>query len=573
MLVVSIFGRAEQQSRESFVKETNVKVAMSDSVMLATDVYRPSEGKKFGTILIRTPYSKEQGLVKTFAEFFAGDGYAVVIQDCRGKFASEGEFLPFVSERKDGLQTLEWIIQQPWSNREVAAWGPSYLGYCGIVLAVTKHPALKTMVNISGLADVQTLVFPGGALHLMVGLPQSVFMAKGGQAVLRKINWPEFFKFLPLNNALRSIAFTDTVWKLFADPELFGEHSTELALADQLSNIQIPILHITGWNDFTYRGTLQTYVAADRALKSQRKRGLQKLVVGPWHHDQQWSGKTKVGEEEFGPQAQMDIEKMKRISLRWFDCFLKGIDNGVAREPAADIFVMGRNDWIKVEEWPTKGIEYQSWYLASVNGAATLSGDGRLSLQRPAKREFDVFTFDPLNPVPTRGGVNSHFFDDYLGIKDQRAVEARTDVLVYSSEPLKKDTEVLGPLKVVLYASSEGRDTDFTAKLVEVRPDGYARIVEDGIVRARYRNSSKRSEWMEPGKIYKFEIDLGSTALLVRKGSRLRLEISSSNFPKYDRNPNTGESPFDAVELKKVNQKIYHTEQYPSHLLMPVRVR
>jgi hypothetical protein len=169
--------------------------------------------------------------------------------------------------------------------------------------------------------------------------------------------------------------------------------------------------------------------------------------------------------------------------------------------------------------------------------------------------------------------VNSHFFDDYLGIKDQRAVEARTDVLVYSSEPLKKDTEVLGPLKVVLYASSEGRDTDFTAKLVEVRPDGYARIVEDGIVRARYRNSSKRSEWMEPGKIYKFEIDLGSTALLVRKGSRLRLEISSSNFPKYDRNPNTGESPFDAVELKKVNQKIYHTEQYPSHLLMPVRVR
>jgi putative CocE/NonD family hydrolase len=294
-------------------------------------------------------------------------------------------------------------------------------------------------------------------------------------------------------------------------------------------------------------------------------------MIGPWHHNQELNGGTVVGDEDFGLVAEMGLEKLLKLSKRWFDYWLKDKDDGISKEAPVKVFMMGKNKWLEESQWPPSSIELQKWYLSSDKGANGLEGDGRLSIELPGENSDDSFIFNPEDPVPTTGGVNMHFFPDILGIKDQREVETRDDVLVYTSPALVKPMEIIGPLKVVLYASTEGVDTDFTAKLVEVRADRYARIIEDGIIRGRYRKSLETPDFLEPGKIYEFEIDLGYTAISLYKGSRLRVEISSSNFPKYDRNPNTEVEPFDAVEFKKVKQKIYCSKEYPSHLILPVR--
>ncbi len=558
------------RAHEEFTRLDNIKVPMSDGASLAADVYLPSGGEKFPAVLVRTPYSKSQ-YSSRFAIPMAKSGYAVIVQDVRGQqhSTSAGDFHPIVGEKQDGIDTLDWIVKQKWSNGKIGVWGSSYNAYCGMILTPEKHPGLKTVVNISGWGDSSSMIAPGGAMHLMCALPWTLSNQIRGKGSFGDYDWPEVFKKVPVNEIPRSIGIDSPEWEY-----MLGEWDSELlrrdaSIARRYGEIRIPILYLTGWNDFVARHTLDTYEGIVGSSGAEPK-AFQKLIVGPWRHDQFWGKGTKVGDEDFGPAAQAGNDRIIELTTRWFDHWLKGDKTGITEEKPVRLFVMGSNTWREYDQWPPRGVELQKWYLAGSGGANSLSGDGYLSPAMPAGNSPDSFVFDPMNPVPTVGGVNFHFFLSNLGIKDQRPVEQRDDVLVYTSPPLKDGLEIVGPLQAVLYASTEGKQTDFTAKLVEVREDGYARIIEEGIKRGPDEVSGSRVEVMEPGKVYRFTIDLGATAISIAKGNRLRVEVSSSNFPKYSRNPNTGERAEFTAQFKTVTQTVFHSSEYPSHIVLPV---
>ena len=553
-----------------YLKNKDVMVEMSDGVRLACDIYLPRGGGTFPVIFLRTPYDKNT-LGAAVGAYFSQRGYAVVVQDCRGKFASEGNFLPIINEGKDAKETLDWIGNQPWCNQRIGYWGSSYSSYSGFYLGAIRHPLLKTMVNVAGAGDMNQFLYPGGTLHLMAALPWALFSEGKSRSSIANIDIRRLFFYVPLKEAFSSIRRTSDIWNMLADPELSGLLKERISISSKFSEINIPIFHIIGWNDMMYRSSLSVYRMIQQASSGKEKPPFQKIIIGPWHHDQQWTGKTVVGEEDFGPAARIDKQSILQMSLQWFDYWLKGKDSPIVEESPARIFIMGKNEWREASCFPLAATHSQCWYLSSKKGARSINGDGVLSfIQQKGGSDFDSYIFDPMDPVPTKGGVNFHFFRNNLGIMDQRSVEERKDVLVYTSDPFPQDVEIIGPIKVVLFVSTEGKDTDFTAKLVEVRKDGYARIIEDGILRLGYRNSRRKFEPVEPGRIYKITIDLGATAILLKRGHRLRLEVSSSNFPKYTRNPNTGENPLEASFFRKVRQKVFHNEKYPSHLILTV---
>ncbi len=546
-------GAAIPMANPGLTVKKDVPLVLSDGVKLYADIYLPAPEGQYPVILIRTPYDK--GDLKAIGESFALAEYAVLIQDVRGQGKSEGKFFPFTAEKGDGLATLDWIELQPWSNGNVGLWGISYLSYNGFVLLPSQHRSLKAFVCSSGFADVDSFLFRGGAFRLQAQL--TWFISQVGDFKMpppeaRSKVFEQIFKTVPLS-------------QFFSGNEDAAANFQDIS--EEFSRVKTPVLFVTGWHDYVNRDTLNAYMQ----VKKYQKKAFHKLIIGPWYHNQEINGGTTVGDEDFGAAAEMGLEKFIQLSVRWFDYLLKGKDDGISQEAPVKVFVMGRNEWREESSWPPDSVRYQNWFISSTKGANSLKGDGRLSPAVPGARSFDSFIYDANNPVPTVGGVNFHFFPDNLGVKDQTEVENRKDVLVYTSAPLKKPIEIAGPLKAVIYASTEGVDTDFTAKLVEVRPSGYARIIEDGILRARFRDSLEDPSLLEPGKIYKFEIDMGHTAISLSKGSRLRLDISSSNFPKYDRNANTEVEPFDAVEFKTVTQKVYFSKDHPTHIILPVR--
>jgi putative CocE/NonD family hydrolase len=283
------------------------------------------------------------------------------------------------------------------------------------------------------------------------------------------------------------------------------------------------------------------------------------------------NGVTAVGDEDFGPRARMGTDWVLELAKDWFDQALAGVDDTLANEKPVHVFVMGDNDWLEFDAWPPARVDYQTWYVDSRGEANSSGGLGVLARDLPSLSDHDTFVFDPNDPVPTVGGANFHFPPRNIGPLDQSQVELRNDVLVYTSAPLADDLLIIGPIKAVVYAATEGPDTDFTAKLAVVRANDYVRNVEDGIIRGRYLYpGDDTTTFLTPGEVYRFEIDCGATALRVKKGERLRVEISSSNFPKYDRNPNTGVDPFEATEFKPVTQTVYHTPEHASHVVIPV---
>ena len=538
-----------------FIRHQDVMVMMSDSVALATDVYMPNDKGSFPTVLIRTPYGKKQNEI--FANYFAENGYAVVVQDVRGKWSSAGEMIPFINEQTDGLGTLAWVESQPWCNGSIGMWGASYLSYCALAVAADTPASLKTIFCISGWLNGEKINNPGGALHWMLILTWMLHEATQKYRNLADFDINELFNYIPLQNVMASVGIDDPV---FSNPD------TLQSAPHEFSAIQIPIFHITGWYDFVYPAALNVYEQVSR-----HSHQFQKLMIGPWVHDQVWTTYTESGDENFGEKAAMGIDKLNRLAVRWFDRWLKNIDNGITSEPPVEVFHMGRNEWEQHSSWPPQEVTFEKWYITSDGSANSLNGDGVLANSPPkSKTPYDSFVFDPMDPVPTVGGANFHFFPDILGVKDQRPVEQRNDVLVYTSEPLGSDLDICGPIRGYIYVTTDAKDTDFTAKLVEVRQDGYACNIVEGIIRAAYRNSLEEPEFLEPGQIYQLNIDLGATAIRIEEGNSLRVEISSSNFPKYDRNPNTGEASWVATQYETANQTVYHDVEHPSHIILPV---
>lgn len=527
-----------------------------DGISLAGDLYLPiGEEDSFPVVLLRTPYGKQQ--YAFLGNYFAKNGYATLVQDVRGKFRSNGEFFPFIHERKDGLATLDWIQKQSWCNGQLGIYGVSYPAFCGLTLADENHPILKTIVNVSGWINPSDMANPGGPLHLMLNLTWLLHEETQQTRNLGDYNTDSLLNYLPVKDALRSIGVRSKAWE---DTELLSSLNQDF----KYRKVDIPVLHVAGAYDFVKRGTLNTYW---KLLESNKAR--QKLIFGPWFHNQYLTTLTEVGEIDFEEASEMGSDVLLEKAKNWFDQWLKPQAKTVY-ENSAEVFIMFKNQWQQYKEFPPQGNCDQFFYLSSTSGANSLSGDGRLTPSICKQMVVDTFTFDPYHPVPTNGGANFHFFPQQLGIKDQSEIEARNDILVYKSAIFQEDISVIGKVKLEVYAATDGEDTDFTGKLVLVDPDGFAMNIVDGIQRGRHLNASPNPTLLQAGKIYLFEIDLGATAFQIPKGHHLRVEISSSNFPKFERNSNTAEAPFTAKRLRKAKQKVYLGGNYPSRLVLSI---
>jgi putative CocE/NonD family hydrolase len=558
-LVLTAGARAAAAQPDTALRPRRADVAVG-GVQLATDIYaQAGAGERVPTVLIRTPYGREPW--REYGEFFARRGYAVAVQDVRGRGGSTGQHVPFLHEEDDGAATLDWITAQPWSNGRVGMMGPSYLSFASLVLVARGHPALRAVVNNSGMSDLEELLFPGGAVNLMVGLPWTRLFA--GPRVSPQQPWDSLFAVLPVASS-----FAGPSRALMGGyPELDGRLAAAGA-AGRLRGRAVPTLHLTGWNDFLYRHTLQAHAAMQGTAAEQA------LVVGPWAHDQQQRpGRPTLGGEDFGDGARFGPDSVRALALHWFDRHLKQAP-GAGPLPPVRVYTMGANVWETLDGWPAKNARRRTLYLAGGGDARGSGGDagaGRLVDRAPRRAGGDAYTYDPNAPVPTVGGANFHLFAANVGPLDQRPVERRADVLSYTTAPFAEAATLAGPVSVTLHVSSSAPDADFTAKLVLVRPDGFARIVEDGVLRARFRRSRRAPAPLAPGAVVPVTIDLGATALRVPAGSRLRLEVSSGNFPKYDRNPQTGENPLTATTLGPATHEVHHGGRFPSAVTLWLR--
>ncbi|HMM74828.1 MAG TPA: CocE/NonD family hydrolase [Gammaproteobacteria bacterium] len=572
----------------SLLIEKNLQVPMRDGVRLATDVYRPAGDGRHPVVLLRLPYNKEQPALL----FLAGDilriahaGYAVVVQDCRGTWQSGGEFSPFFQEAADGADTIAWAAAQPWSTGAVGMMGASYYGATQWLAAGESPPALKAMapfITTDQYYDKWT--YQGGAFQLgfilqwataTFGVAEALRRVLGGTAAAASIGEAiaaadavaARYWHTPLSDLPGLADRAPYVADWLAHPD-YDDYWKAIAPCERYDRITAPALNFGGWYDLFLGGTLANY----RAMKSRCR---QKLVIGPWVHG--YNGGV-YAERNFGLMAHDAVADVTAEQIRWFDHHLKGEANGVPHDKPVKIFVMGADAWREEDDWPLPDTDWQRWYLHSGGRAASDADDGRLSTQMPGEEAPDSYVYDPRDPVPTVGGATflpGLFVAANAGPRDQRAVEARADVLVYTGEVLARDLEVTGPVTLVLHVASDALDTDFTGKLVDVHPDGRAMLLTDGILRARYREGYASPTPLVPGTVVRIEIDLVATSNVFRAGHRLRLEVSSSNFPRFDRNSNTGGliARESAADFRVARNTVWHDATRPSHLLLPVIVR
>ena len=542
-----------------FTFQSNVMIPMRDGTQLAANIFLPKQGGPFPVVLQRTPYGKPDAKSGEARPYCAA-GYGLVVQDCRGRGNSQGQWDPFRFDGNDGFDTQEWVGHQTWCNGHIGTSGGSYVGWTQWSAAPHASRYLTCMVPVVPFSDAyHEIAYLGGAFQLS--------LCFGWGAGVGGLNIPppklsEAFSYLPLNTwdeqgDKRVFFLRDWV----AHPT-YDDYWRARSIKGRFDQVTVPALNIGGWYDIFSKPTFEHVAQVRHSATNLLVRRNQFAVVGPWGHG---VGGQKLGDLDFGPSAKLDIGKLQ---FDWFEYWLKGRDTGVQDWPAVRVFIMGENVWRNESEWPLARTQYTPWYLHSAGKARTRGGGGSLSASLPEAEPPDQFTYDPAQPVPTKGGNN--LVGTPIGPFDQSSVEDRPDVLVYTSAPLEKAVEVTGPVKVILHAASSARDTDFTAKLVDVHPNGKAYNLCDGILRARYRESSTNLTLLEPGKTYRFEIDLWVTGNLFHTGHRVRLEISSSNFPRFDRNPNTGHAFGTDAELAKAEQTILHDRPHPSHIVLPI---
>jgi putative CocE/NonD family hydrolase len=530
---------------------------MRDGVHLAANVYLPVDRGRFPVILERTPYNKGSEISPNY-EALVEHGYAVVVEDVRGRYESEGTFDPLRQESADGDDTLNWIARQPWSDGKIGMTGGSYRGIVQWKAALLRNPHLKAIFPVvSGDDDYRDRFYsPGGAMKIGQRLE---WMAENLKVPGYRPDFNRYVLHLPLATA--DVAATGQTSRMFRDAVAhpsFDGFWRDISTREQIAKVNVPVFSVGGWYDNFVESDLDAFAALHKTS------GLNRVLIGPWPHNMS----VPLPEGHFGSQTGAPI---RRYQIEWFDQWLMGKDSELLSEPPVKLFVMGANEWRDLHEWPPAEARPRRFFLDSAGQANTGAGDGSLADRSPARPAQDRYTFDPRDPVPTHGGAvccNPKVFP--WGPMDQRSIEQRRDVLVYTTAPLKQDVEVIGPVQVVLWVSTSARDTDFTAKLVDVAPDGYARNLTDGILRMRYRNSLSKPEPLNPGEVYKVTVNAGVTANLFQKGHRIRVEVSSSNFPRFDRNPNTGAPIAQETKLLKASQTIFHDRERPSQLVLMV---
>jgi uncharacterized protein len=559
--------------------DKNIPVPMRDGVVLRADLYRQSRSGRYPLLLERTPYGKTfpRMVLDTVHTLNAVEaGYAVLIQDCRGRFASDGDFVPFFCDIDDGYDTVEWCAGQSWSNGRIGMFGTSYVGATQLLAAIAAPPHLTAICPVVSAADFHNgWIYEGGAFRLgfvaawaaqylaiaqLDHLPLSAEQRASERANLldgvdrlrRTVSHMPLAE-LPLFK-LEGLAPYFHDWLTHPDDSEYWQRINIIAHHDRVT---VPALHMGGWYDLFEAGALHNFAGLRKNAATEHARKGQRLLFGPWGHGSLQSQMSPIGERDYGWRSLMPLSETK---LGWYDHWLRDADNWVVSDAPARVYVMNKG-WRHEQEWPLEGTQWTRFYLHGNGRANSLNGDGKLSRDTPGSQAPDMFLYNPLNPTPSIG---------IGGIYDQRPAEASSDVLVYSTPPLTEALEVTGPVTVVLYASSSAPDTDFAAKLVDVAPNGYAANLCDGLIRARYRNSMAHPEPMQPGEVYEFTIDLQGTGNVFLPGHQIRLEICSSNFPKFDRNPNTGEPAALARHTRPAVQTVFHDSRHSSHVVLPV---
>ena len=568
----------------------NVPVLMRDGTTTYADIFRPQVEGSVPALLQRTPYDKSSPASRTgFLDAIraASHGYAVVIQDVRGRYSSEGDFYTFFNEMNDGYDSVEWVSSQPWCDGKVGMYGASYVGATQWLAAKSGAPSLAGIApGVTASNYQEGWAWQGGAFELGFNLSWAVgsLTAANWGALSRKHGFgdddfdhllaakdglTEWFQYLPMSEMPQLKGeLAPYYYDWLAHPE-YDDYWKQVSIEESHADIAIPAYNFGGWYDIFMGGTIRNYQRMREVGASDLARSGQRLTIGPWIHG--GSPPSVSGEYNFGTRAAGAAIDLMGDILRFYDHVLRGEDNGFADDRPVRLFVMGENAWRREDEWPLHRATDTAFYLHSDGRANSLNGDGSLSVETPGDQPSDSYVYNPVNPVPTVGGglcCDPAFMAN--GVYDQRWVEGRDDVLVYSTPPLSEEVEVTGPVSVTLFASSSAVDTDFTAKLVDVEPSGYARNLTDGIIRARYRKPRQPAELIAPGDIIEYEIDLWATSNLFKAGHRIRLEISSSNFPRFDRNMNTGAPIGYDVEFKPALQTVYHTSEYPSRVTLPV---
>ena len=592
----------------------NVQTSMRDGIQLAADVHRPARDGNpvdgaFPVLLHRTPYNKSAEASVLEGSFFATRGYITVIQDCRGRYASEGEFIKYLNDGVDGYDTLKWLVQQPWCNGKIGTYGLSYAAHAQAALACLNPSNLACMwLDSGGFSNAfQSGCRNGGAFELRqvtwafneaMESPEVQAQPLIAKAAMESQDIHDWFQRFPWKKGHSPLRWTpnyeDYLMEIWTH-EVFDAYWQQVGLCaeshyDQFAGV--PQVHMGSWYDPYARSTTDNYVAL-----SSNKNGPVCLIMGPWTHGAR--SVTHSGDADMGPQSILDSnldQDYNHLRLRFFDRWLREIENGWEEDPPVRIFVMGggsgkRNShqrldhggrWRSEQQWPLARTISTLFYLQADGGLSTQSPQGD---QRPSR-----YLFDPNRPVPTIGGnISSGRPIMEPGGFDQREspgfhgslppylpLAARPDVLVFQTEPLGEDLEVTGPISVSLWISSSAVDTDFTAKLVDVYPpsqdypEGYALNISDGILRAKFRNSWERPEPLEPSEVYPITIPMFPTSNLFVKGHRIRLDISSSNFPRFDVNGNTGDNPATSPVKIPAQNSVYHDAGRPSQLLLPI---
>ncbi len=543
--------------------EQDVAIPMRDGVVLRADVYRPESATPVPAIVNRTPYDRSSPLIQLAAievERTVVAGFALVCQDVRGRHGSEGEFYTFFNEGRDTFDTVEWTAAQPWCDGAVGTVGRSYAAAVQWLGAAEQPPHLRAISPIvTGSDYYHGWIYDGGAFQLGFNLFW-VWLMSNPRALDRL---DEQYRHLPL----RTLRVPDLAWA-----RLYGHwlaHSTDDAYWQSLSinrrydRISVPALIVGGWYDVFLRGTLENYIGMRERAGSEAARAGQRLVIGPWAHGSTYGPYPDHSFELFRPNDALDVPDLQ---LRFFARHLKGEADGADDDPPVRLFVMGVNRWRFEKSWPLPNAVETPWFLRT---------DGLLSAEGPGEESPDVYVYDPNDPTPTIGGPTSlpaRMMKMNTGPLDQRRLEARADVLLYTSETVEAPLEVIGPLVLVLHAATSALDTDFVAKLIDVAPDGSSVILVEGVLRVRFREGFDRELLVEPDRPYEFRIDLSATANVFLPGHRIRLAVTSSSFPRLDRNPNTGSSlGVDGPEdLRPARQTIFHDADRPSHVLLPV---
>ncbi|HKR83969.1 MAG TPA: CocE/NonD family hydrolase [Terriglobales bacterium] len=560
--------------------QRDVSMKTRDGVTLRADIYRPNSPEKFPVILMRTPYDKSVGWAVAPAPRIVARGYVLIIQDVRGRYRSEGEWYPFRHEQADGYDSVEWAASLSYSNGKVGMMGASYVGATQMLAAISTPPHLAGIApNVTASNYHDGWTYQSGAFEQWFDQNWTTQLARNtldrlidentdarvGAPTLPLANYPVFnFGQLPAEAQLTA-AIAPYYEDWLAHPD-YDDYWKQWSIEENFSKIAVPSLQVGGWYDIFSIGTLRNYIGVKAHGATEAARNQQHLLMQIGGHA---GFGRRIGDVDFGPHA---LENpYTDVILDWYDYLFKGAHNQFSTDKPVKIFVMGANEYRQEDDWPPPQIHYVNYFLHSGGKANSLRGDGFLSTAAPKSEAPDSYTYDPGNAVPTIGGplcCAQELMEP--GPRDQRSVENRDDVLIYSTGPLGEDMEVTGPITVTLFVKSSAVDTDFTGKLVDVAPDGFAEDVAEGILRLRYRNSQEHAMLTNPGETYRVSVDLWSTSNVFLRGHTLRLEVASSNFPRFDRNLNTGEEFKSARRFVSAKNTILHDAQHPSALVLPI---